>query len=243
MLRRDLSTHYKSILVGAGAVAAIFTFLIVIIPSFSPDPEPLDEGFHTAGYLIAVFLGGLWFSSGIWSDVNSTQQRQHFLTIPASSLEKYLSKWLITGPIFLIVATLGYYVFSILVNGFASVFPGITYDGFSLFNEVNVGVMPYYLLIHPVFLAVGIWFERFAFIKGSLIQIALQILYIGFIILLSTALFSSFESQVEQGLNIQIDNLEQMGLGKLESLNYVLGALTALFFGYLGYLRLTERGA
>ena len=112
-----------------------------------------------------------------------------------------------------------------------------------LFNEYNVAVMPFYLLIHPFYLAVGIWFERFAFIKGSIVQMILQFLFIGFVALLGVVLFSGFEGQTEQRLFIQANNLEQIGLGYLVSLNFILGAVTALFFGYLGYLRLTERGA
>lgn len=243
MLRRDLSTHYKGVLIGAGAIVAFFTFLMVIVPSFSSEPEPLFEDFHTAGYLIAVFLGGLWFSSGIWSDVNTTQQRQHYLTIPASNLEKYASKWLITGPVFLIVATIAYYVFSIMINGLAGIFPKVEYFSFDLFNETNMTVMPLYLFIHPFYLAVGIWFERFAFVKGSLIQILIQMIYIGFVVGLISLLFSGMEDQVETGMSMQFNAMNQIGFGNIVALQYTLGALTALFFGYLGYLRLTERGA
>lgn len=245
LLRRDIATHYKSLLVGMGAVASLFTFLLVFIPAFMDEPKPfINIEIHTGGYLFSLFLGGLWFSSGIWSDVNTTQQRQYFLTLPASDLEKYLSKWFLTGPVFMVVFTFVYWVFSFLVNAFAAGYPGIEYWPMTFFDNVFIRQLaPYYLLVQPLFLAGGIWFGRFAFIKTTLIAIILEILFIAFVSWLGAILFADLGEVVEQEINIQINNLDQVGLGILNTMNWLLSLISAIFFIVLGYIRLKERGA
>lgn len=245
LLRRDITTHYKSLLIGIGAVAALYIFFLVFIPSFMDNPQPfIDEDFHTGGYLFAMFLGGLWFSAGIWSDVNTTQQRQFFLTLPASDLEKYISKWLITGPLFLLAFTFIYWLFSMLVNVIALGYPGVAYWQLDMMgNEVITKLVPYYLLSQPMFLAGGIWFGRFAFIKTALVALALELLLIGFVAWLGGVLFAGMGDMLEQEVNVQIDKLDQLGLGFLNTLSWLFTLLTAIFFTVLGYIRLKERGA
>lgn len=244
LLRRDFLTHYKGVVVGAGAVAALFTLFLVVLPAFNSDPEPIfDKNFHVAGYLIAVVLGGWWFSSGIWSDLNTTQSRQHFLTIPASTLEKYLSKWLLSGPLFLIVATLAYLLFSILINTVAQGYPGVEYNALDFTHEAIVQVLPLYLIIQPTYLLAGIWFGRFAFVKVSIVGLVFQFLYIGFIAGLGGLLFDGLDERMEGNFNFVFNDLDRFGLGAIQSSFLLLGVLVAVFFAYIGYVRLQERGA
>ncbi|MFK7971808.1 MAG: hypothetical protein AB8F95_15685 [Bacteroidia bacterium] len=241
ILRRDLQTHSKSMLIGLGAMMALYAFIMIVLPRLnsSASPKPISESFHVGGYLIALFLGGSWFASGIWSDLNDTQKRQHFLTIPASNLEKYLSKWLISGPVFLIGLTVIYWLFSIAVNGLASVYPGVEYDSFTL-KDLQIGMMlPYYLMLHPFFLAAGIWFGRFAFLKGLLVYMVFQLLLIGFIVFLTSVLFDGLEGRLEDVTSIQFFDYADI----LNNMNFWIGVASGIFFGCLGYIRLTERGA
>lgn len=241
-MRRDAFTHLRGVWIGAGAILGFLLFLMIGIPLLG-DRTPIAPGFHEYAFLVVLVVGVSWFGAGIWSDLNTSQSRQGFLTIPASLTEKYLSKFLISGPIFIVVIAIAYQLFSWVCNAAAGIL-GMEYDAFELFTLQNGTFILFTLVLHPANMLVGIWFNRFAYIKGALVITLIEIVFFGLLGFISYYLFKDLGDQVQSSINFSIENLENYGMAWVDTLGQILfWGFLGPFFVYLGFIRLKEREA
>ena len=97
MLNEALS-QYKKVLQGTAALVIVAFFLAL---TFTLDSET-GESFHNIFVLFMLFGGGAIFTSMIFNDMHHPLERFHYLILPCSNLEKFLSKYLLTGPLFIL---------------------------------------------------------------------------------------------------------------------------------------------
>ena len=108
---------------------------------------------------------GLWATSRIFSSIHNPSQNLGYLTLPASSLEKWIASWLLTGPILAFGFILLYFILSI---GFCLSIghPEII----STFLSIKIfSLILNYLYLQPIFLIGAVFFRKNQFTKTWLV--------------------------------------------------------------------------
>jgi hypothetical protein len=238
VLIKDIKTHYKTFLWIAGATAVV---LLITYLAWGGDMNPhSDDGFNEVFFPLVLMIGGFWFSAGIYRELNTAQERQLYLSLPASTLEKYTSKFLLSSIGFIIAVIIFYSVFNLIGRGLVNVIYGHTPPGFNPFGGHNLLIFKLYLVLQSIFLLGGIAFDKFAFFKTNA---AIMVTCIGVLLvsgLFFYLIFGTLIHRKEEGLMPSIP-LQEFANGPLETISkYLFYALAPLFW-VIGYFRLKEK--
>lgn len=159
LMRKELAASRRLPLIVA---AATFFLLSIIAYAFMDDKDPQ---FHQIFYPILLLGGGFIFTSISFSELYVVQQRQSYLNLPASTLEKFLSKYLISGIGFITLTALAYWIFSIIIDGISRYFFDYSFHTFKPFGEHNQLFFKIYLGVQTIFFLGAILFRKYNFFK------------------------------------------------------------------------------
>ncbi len=127
---------------------------------------------HPMNYAFTLMVGGFILSSLAFNDLSDTLKRYHYLTLPASTFEKFICMWLLTSVGWVTVFTITYTIYTLLANAIGSVlFSGMTFLVFNPFGNFSVNTMKSYLVLHGIFLVGAAYFKGYVFPKTLLVLI------------------------------------------------------------------------
>lgn len=136
---------------------------------------------HHENYAASMMIGGFIMSSLAFSDLSSSLKRSNYLVLPASTFEKFLSMWLLTSAGWVVLYTLTFWVYTLLVNPMASLlFRSITFQPFEPFGEFSITVIQYYFVLQGIFLVAASHFRGYVFAK-TVVVLVLFALVIGIV--------------------------------------------------------------
>ena len=92
LLRRDFSAGYKSVIIAMAAVGGV-VFLVTVVTAFGRQLG----GMHRSLYLPLLFIGGYIVTSLTFKELHLNGQSVFYLALPGSSLEKFVSKLMVTS--------------------------------------------------------------------------------------------------------------------------------------------------
>ncbi len=171
-------------------VGALFIFLLgVHLLMASEDPGVNDmPANHIIFYVLSLLTLGPIFTSAAFNELNNKSSAHHYLSIPASTFEKLISKWLVTGILFVIAFNVFYFLYALFSNVLTSSFFGLSTPTFNPFErqlELD-GFAPFffcklYLALHTVYLAGAVCFGKFAYFKTMIAQSTIFFTMVGLI--------------------------------------------------------------
>lgn len=181
-------------------IGAVFIMLLIFhLLMASEDPGSNDLPGNQVGFYIATLLVlGTVFTSTAFNELNNKSEAHHYLSIPASSLEKLISKWLVTGIIYVIAFNIFYWVFTLFSNGLTTWLFGESagaWNPFAARNGMN-GKSPFfmsqlYLALHTTYLAGAVYFRKYSYFKTAIAQSAISFAIMGIVALMGYMFFSS----------------------------------------------------
>ncbi len=108
---------------------------------------------------IFVLCGGFWSTSHAFSDLHDPHRKLSFLMLPASTLEKFLGRLILTSVGYVVGSILIFYISSLIIAGFSwIVFSKIT----PLFQPMHQDIVHYfaiYVFLHALFFLGAIYFK------------------------------------------------------------------------------------
>jgi hypothetical protein len=163
--------------------------ILVYLLSAGADP---DEAQDLAFGMFAALLGfgGMVFTSMIFNDMHHPLERFQYLMLPCSNLERFVSRYLITAPLFVVYAIVLYKVFEAVANFLIEALTeaqGIA--PLDLSAEPTQMLIWAYFAMHVFGYAGAIWFRSYSFIKtqvagmvfwmacGAVMFLSIRILY------------------------------------------------------------------
>lgn len=156
LFKLDLVLHRKIILIS--------TLTFIILCSLLP--------FHvtatTSMYFFILYVGGFLITGAAFNDLHDKTKAPQYLTLPCSSLERFLSKWLLTSVLYAVTALIIYFLFawlSVLANLLAfnqQVYP---FDILQINLWLGIGK---YVLLQAIILLGAMTFKKHALIKTAL---------------------------------------------------------------------------
>ena len=165
LLRNEMKFNHRGILIIA---AGTFVFL-TLLSFFVSERVGHDDQFMNIWYGITLMFGGFYYTSIAFRELNRQNTAHLYLMTPASTLEKFLTKWTLSTVGFVLVHLVIYTIFSKIAMGFDSYFGHVYFNAFEPFSETPVLLMKLYLILSSVFLLGSITFRKYEFFKTQLI--------------------------------------------------------------------------
>ena len=237
VLRRHMMYNQKTLLVSFAAAGA-FLLVVSFLNTFTSRGEFSIETFNILG-MVLLFVGGFLLTSRVFNELHTPARGQFFLTLPASNLEKLATAWLVSAPVYTIIALLGLTLVSLLASLLSALAFG---SGIMVFNPLTKPVIfmaGIYLVTQSVFLLGAVYFRKNNFMKTLLALFVIQAV-------ISTVLSLVFYLMFGRG-GFQLTGEEIMVFPAFLTewlpriMKVVFWGLTAPFFLVVSYVRLKER--
>lgn len=121
---------------------------------------------HHENYAASMMIGGFILSSLAFTDLGNSLKRSNYLTLPASTFEKFLSMWLLTSVGWIVLYTITFWLYTVIVNPMASlVFHNIKFQPFEPLGNFSITVIRYYFVLQGIFLVAAAHFRGYVFPK------------------------------------------------------------------------------
>jgi hypothetical protein len=166
LLKMELRRSIKGILI---AFVIIFDILLVgfILDNIFTNYKVYTA--HQASYAVFLILGGFIITSLSFNDLSNPLRRHNYLTLPASTFEKFLSMWFLTCVVWIVVYTIAFTLYTVLANSIGNVFfKHVTFLAFAPLAATPITAIKYYLVIQGVFLVGAVNFRGYVFPKTLL---------------------------------------------------------------------------
>lgn len=216
----------------------------VYFVNLSADTDVADAQLAFVQFATLLFLGGAIFTSMIYNDMHHPLERYHFLMLPYSNLERFVSRYLISAPLFVLYAIVLYKVFEVCANFVCAllregrVVAPLDLDSPFLWNTVKT-----YFVMHIFVYAGAIWFHSNALIKTLFTGFVLWALF-GALLFISVRLmyWDSFISLFDTNPEGPYINFEFLAVGEDGFMWYhkLLFSALLLWFLFLAWLGLKE---
>jgi hypothetical protein len=243
LLQRDLVHHYKTL-----TTAAAFGFGALLILNLLSGSAGSSQTAHQTYFSMLLFWGGLIVTSLSFTEIHRAPQNYFYLTLPASPLEKYLSKLLLTTLGYMLVSLAGYFLVSVLALALKWVLFHTSAPLFNPFYPAIGQALLSYLIANAVFLFGALFFRKTHFIKTSLSLIAFFFaLFVFTAIVISLVFFDRLPAGLASNFRINVDlselfsgHLNQWAGWWLNLLKFAACFVITPFFWVAGYFRLKE---
>lgn len=246
LIRRDVFLSGRSIV-----IISITLFLVIVVISIINNFSRHSGFSHFLNFSVTLFIAGYIMAARAFIDIHDKSRAYEWFMLPASILEKFLTRLIITSLGWAVLFTIIYSVASLFGETMNLIIFGYRHVLFNPFSERVLLAVLQYLITQSVFLFGAVYFRKNHFIKTLL---AILIVGIGFLLvclLVWRIFFSSyfpwlFNGNGYEGLTMSLDwesfvyEGEKIlnAFGRVIRVVYYL--LFAPFFWLLSYLRITE---
>ncbi len=190
LLKNDLNNYTKPLLMtlgGAYVLISLFALLFLI----TGDEHFVSHEFHPTFFPFLLFGLGLFLVSVSFRELNRDSDRLFYLSLPASRLEKHLTRTLLTLIGIPLLISISYLIYAFIFNLIVSNMTGNESSSFSLFNShfpndpSPIILVTIFMGIHSIFFLGAITFRKLEFFKTIIFGfgILLFLLAIGYILL------------------------------------------------------------
>lgn len=135
-----------------------------------------------------LYLFTITLASTLFSKLKFKTGRIEALTLPASDLEKFMSRWIVVTIVFPIMYVLLFYLADMLyvlvlktVYPYATTIEQLNIGQFNFLSiDNNVAVVTIYLCVQAVYVLGGVMMPKLSFVKTSCVLLVLTIIYTNF---------------------------------------------------------------
>jgi hypothetical protein len=161
----DLHQHWRKIWIASigFACAALMVYLFNVDANQVAEPD-----ISLFLFPLALIAGGLIFTSTIFADMHHPLQRFQYLTLPYSNCERFLSRYLLTGPLFYLYVLVTYFVLDKVAAGITQLLMDSSPRAFSPFRPEMRWMTLVYFFLHSVMLTGAIYYRSWHLIKTTL---------------------------------------------------------------------------
>lgn len=248
LLKRELWSGNKKPIIVAGAV---FGFMI-LFALFQIYVVGEYRVLNWNMFPFIILLGGFVFTSVIFNEFNDKVGTHHYLSLPASAFEKFLSKWFISAILFPIATCLLFWIYAKIGD---TIFFNVAqagevkyYEPWKLTGWWSLFFLKLYFVFQSFYLIGAIIFQRYTFFKTTLglwiIQVSIGLLFLLFFRIFFNEFFESLfqtRTDIMWTTNDEVNNFMTHTFQPI--LEYVFWLLLAPIIWTAGYFKLKEKEA
>jgi hypothetical protein len=136
-------------------------------------------------FSVVLIVGGLALTGVIFTDMHHPLRSAQYLTLPCSNLERFVSRYLITGPLYYLYVLVGYAIFDWAAALIADAVVGARGAPFAPFSLRMREIALYYFGAHALMFAGAIYFRSHALVKTAL---SVVLIWLGLLLVFMIAL-------------------------------------------------------
>lgn len=242
LLRNDLFRNYRTLLIGAGTVAAIY--FISVLPQIFFSPADISYEFHIGFFPTALFIAGFILSAGVFAEIHRPQKNTAFFMLPATIFEKFTSRLLLTTVVFVPIGIAFYILLNLLSLLISMIFSDWGFPILNPFDHDMLLVVAIYLVTQSLFLFGSSYFKKHAFMKTGVSLFALAVILGIYASIVFRIVYGDFFHGMrffDQHVFSDVSVFENFGETLLTIVKYLFWIVLAPFFWILSYLRLREK--
>lgn len=159
LIVRDIKLNRQAGLIALGVLGGVITLVGLFARNIDQGVEDWQH-FHIQWYGTLLFLIGALRTAGSFGEFRRSATLQDYLLLPASHLEKWISRWFRSLPFYLITFTGAYLIASLLLK---VVMLAVHRENIPLFDPFDPLLLQYwkwYVLVHAVMLIGAVQFNR-----------------------------------------------------------------------------------
>ena len=124
LFKQDYIENYRQLFLSSGFIVLLLSVVYILICAncrYYADDSIFNSNMkhHSIGWLVAVFIiSGMIAGSSMFSSMRRSAGRLSTLMVPASQLEKFIERWLVAVPGYIIVFALAAFVADLIRIGF-----------------------------------------------------------------------------------------------------------------------------
>lgn len=243
LLIRYYTLNYKGILIASVAFSGALA-IIGAVSSFASNEFRVEA--FVGMFYASLFVAGVIVTSKVFRELHKPSRSIHYLTLPASPIEKLLTAWISTSIFYLLIAMVlfyfTYYISSLLTLWWFN-FPMVSIN---IFEYYYLKVCLHFIILHSIFFFGAVYFKGYNFLKMVL---SIFVIVIGFSmyqsLISAITMKEMFHSIVlQQGPNQIIadgakDFVENVFVPTMKYIYYAM----PVFFLSLSFIRFNEREA
>jgi len=237
LLKKDVIENYRII----GLI--ILSAIVIAILALFGNPE---RDFYGEFFPAAILVAGFIFASMSFNELHSKDQRHVYLSLPASNLEKFLSKLFLSTIGFASALTLMYWIFSLLISPLATYILGTEFDAFNPFIGNAWLSIRLFLILQSIFLLGSVYFNHYAFVKTNGALLVFAIVSVAILYLLARIILAQyFEGWVFRPRNVVPSTYMEIFMEDKGTriAKFLLWFVLAPFMWVVAYFKLKEREA
>ncbi len=136
---------------------------------------------HEGSYTFILLVGGFVVTSLSYRDLGNALKRFNLLTLPVSTLERFLCMWILTTVGWVIVCTLVFTLYTFLANPLGQlIYSKVTFQSFNPFSVSVLQSIVHYLILQGIFLVGASHLRGYVFPK-IIVVVALFMFTVGFL--------------------------------------------------------------
>jgi len=121
---------------------------------------------HDGNFAGSLLLGGFILTSLSFNDLSNTLKTSHYLTLPVSTLEKFLCMWLLTSLGWVGLFTVVYTLYTFIANPVGQMlFRTVTFLPFAPLSDFSVNSIRVYLVLQGIFMVGAVHFQGYVLPK------------------------------------------------------------------------------
>lgn len=236
LMKRHSIINLKTWLVGLGAISGVL-IVISLLQSYSSGLFNLSA-LSTTGVTF-IFIAGYLITSMAYNEIHTPARGQFYLMLPANTIEKLLSNWLITSFLYIIIAT----VFLTVILALASLLSSFLFNtGIEIYNPFTndgIKIMGIYVVTQSVFFLGALYFRKNNLLKTLLGIFVIQGIFSIIMVFAGWLILGEFNQVNEE--SIPADTMHFFTVNIPEIARTIFWVVTAPFFLIVSYFKLKER--
>lgn len=164
LMRNDLLAAARPVLYATASLLGL-TVMSYLFINIVGTPGPAAD---MVIFGLCLFGGGLGMTSICFQDMHHPLERNRYLMLPVSSLERLLSRYLLTGPLFVVCAVVAFVLFDHAGKQLVALWLDRSRPLFDPLAPPMKWLVFAYLIAHAVTLVGAICFRRHALLKTVL---------------------------------------------------------------------------
>jgi hypothetical protein len=150
------------------SVALFALTLIIYLSNFEPGHQVGDPPINVVLFSVYLFAGGLLLTSIAFQDMHHPLERYQYLMLPVSNLERFASRYLLTGPLLVAFFVVAFKIMDWTGNAVAEWLRDSSEPGFAPTSDELLLIMRIYLGVHALMFLGAICFRSYQLIKTAL---------------------------------------------------------------------------
>lgn len=164
LMKLELFRSRKGIVMTLVIIFGLIFFMDFLLGNYIEGNKMAYSLDGTFGF--TLITGGFILSSLAFGDLGSTLKKINYLMLPVSTFEKFLCMWFLTSIGWIVVYTVLFTLFSLLINSMGTVlFSHIQFIPFRPLSRLPLNVVKYYFVLQGVFLIGAVHFKGYVLPK------------------------------------------------------------------------------